>query len=177
MGNAEDLAIALPHPCSVSLHQTVKSQWLHLVSKKKMDLEYTFEKAKLDPFSAGFVHSKPVLGVPRFGSGWDACFHRHGGGETMMHSCNIVLHFVSPSIPANRDSEEVWNKSIWKFAGDDPFTSASVHGKPVAGRASQHHLLPTRQSCPGKIFGDLGREQSSTFRQDICGRISLKGIN
>ena len=98
MGNAEDLAIALPHPCSVSLHQTVKSQWLHLVSKKKMDLEYTFEKAKLDPFSAGFVHSKPVLGVPRFGSGWDACFHRHGGGETMMHSCNIVLHFVSPSI-------------------------------------------------------------------------------
>lgn len=60
--------------------------------QKKMDLEYTFEKTKLDPFSAGFVHSKPVLGVPRFGSGWDACFHRHGGGETMMHSCNIVLH-------------------------------------------------------------------------------------
>ena len=66
--------------------------------QKNMDLEYTFEKTKLDPFSAGFVHSKPVLGVPRFGSGWDACFHRHGGGETMMHSCNIVLHFVSPSI-------------------------------------------------------------------------------
>lgn len=100
--------------------------------------------------------------------------------EEVRQWCTVAtLSCISfhPPLLVNRDSEEVWNKSIWKFAGDDPFTSASVHGKPVAGRASQHHLLPTRQSCPGKIFGDLGREQSSTFRQDICGRISLKGIN